>query len=95
MRRDYDDYGKGFDDVYPSGYVWNMPNWRSGGPVRRKGRMIESFENLISMLDYVMSSKKKRHIVGGVLLSVSMLFGGLAITAMTVNTEEDKQDEDE
>lgn len=56
--------------------------------------MIEGFENLISMLDYVMSSKKKRHIVGGVLLSVSMLFGGLAITAMTVKTEEDNQDED-
>lgn len=51
--------------------------------------MIESFENLISMLDYVMSSKKKRHIVGGVLLSVSLLFGGLAITAMTAQTDDD------
>lgn len=54
--------------------------------------MIESFENLISMLDYVMSSKKKRHIVGGVLLSVSFLFGGLAITAMTVQTEDNEKE---
>lgn len=50
--------------------------------------MIESFENLISMLDYVMSSQKKRHIVGGVLLSVSLLFGGLALTAMTIKTDD-------
>lgn len=55
--------------------------------------MIESFGNLISMLDYVMSSNKKRHIVGGVLLSVSMLFGGLAITAMTVKTDDNTDDE--
>lgn len=94
MRRDYDDYSEGFDDVYPGRYVGDMPDWRSSGSVRRKRSMIEGFENLISMLDYVMSSKKKRHIVGGVLLSVSMLFGGLAITAMTVKTEEDNQDED-
>lgn len=94
MRRDYDDYSEGFDNVYTSGYVGYMPGWRNGRFVRRKRSMIEGFENLISMLDYVMSSRKKRHIVGGVLLSVSMLFGGLAITAMTVQTEEEDQDEE-
>lgn len=32
---------------------------------------------------------QKRHITGGILLSVSMLFGGLAITVMTIKNGED------
>lgn len=39
------------------------------------------------MLDYTLDSKRKRHIVGGILLSVSLLFGGLAFTTMTIKTE--------
>lgn len=50
--------------------------------------MDESFENVISMLDYTMNTKRKRHIVGGILLSVSLLFGGLAFTVMTIKSEE-------
>lgn len=53
---------------------------------------MESFEEIISILDFTLDSKRKRHIVGGILLSVSMLFGGLALTAMTLKTE-DKDDE--
>ena len=45
--------------------------------------------NLISMLDYVLDTKRKRHITGGILLSVSLLFGGLAFTVMTIKSEED------
>lgn len=41
------------------------------------------------MLDHALNTKAKRHIAGGVLLSVSLLFGGLAITIMTLKTEED------
>jgi len=52
---------------------------------------MENFEAIISMLDFTLNSKRKRHIAGGILLSVSMLFGGLALTAMTLRTEEDKQ----
>ena len=44
--------------------------------------MTDSFGNFISMLDYVLNTKRKRHITGGVLLSVSLLFGGLALTAI-------------
>jgi hypothetical protein len=40
------------------------------------------------MLDQSLDTKKKRHIAGGVLLSVSLLFGGLAITILTLKTEE-------
>lgn len=44
--------------------------------------------NIIAMLDFVLSSSRKRHITGGILLSVSLLFGGLALTAMTLKNEE-------
>lgn len=43
----------------------------------------------IDAFDYVLDSKRRRHITGGVLLSASMLFSGLAITVMTFKPEED------
>ena len=49
---------------------------------------IDSFEGLISLLDYTINTKRKRHITGGILLSISMLFGGLAFTVMTIKMEE-------
>lgn len=54
---------------------------------------IKSFANLISMMDYVLDTKRKRHITGGLLLSAAMLFGGLAITVMSIKDEEDTYDE--
>lgn len=53
---------------------------------------MDGLEGLISMLDYVLDTKRKRHITGGILLSVSMLFGGLAITVMTIRNEEDSNE---
>ena len=53
---------------------------------------MERLEALLSMLDHALNTKKKRHLAGGVLMSISMLFGGLAITVMTLKTEE-KQNE--
>lgn len=52
---------------------------------------MEGFENLIAVLDFTLDSKRKRHLVGGILLSVSMLFGGLALTAMTLKNEETEE----
>lgn len=49
---------------------------------------MENFEALVAMLDFTLDSRRKRHIVGGILLSVSFLFGGLALTAMTLKEEE-------
>lgn len=40
------------------------------------------------MLDHSLDTKKKRHIVGGILMSISLLFGGLAVTVITLKTEE-------
>lgn len=41
------------------------------------------------MLDQSLDTRKKRHIAGGVLMSISLLFGGLAVTIITLKTEED------
>ncbi|PWM49492.1 MAG: histidine kinase [Clostridiales bacterium] len=42
---------------------------------------------ILMELDGLLDSKRKRHIAGGVLLSVSALFSGLAITVMTIKSE--------
>lgn len=52
--------------------------------------MIQNFDALVQILDYTLNSKRKRHITGGILLSVSLLFGGLALTAMTLRPEEEE-----
>lgn len=48
------------------------------------------------MLEESLNTKTKKHIAGGILMSVSLLFGGLAITVMTLKTElktEEQKDE--
>lgn len=49
---------------------------------------MERFDTLLSMLDQILDTKKKRHLAGGVLMSVSLLFGGLAVTVLTLKSEE-------
>lgn len=48
---------------------------------------MNGLENLLTILDHMLDTERKRHITGGILLSVSMLFGGLALTVMTTNME--------
>lgn len=48
------------------------------------------FEEILSIIDQSLDTKKKHHLVGGVLLSVSLLFGGLAVTVLILKTEEEK-----
>lgn len=50
--------------------------------------LLDRLEGILSILDDSLSTKKKRHIVGGVLMSVALLFGGLSFTVMTLKTEE-------
>lgn len=49
---------------------------------------MDRLEAVLSMLDYSLDTKRKRHITGGVLMSVALLFGGLAFTVMSLKTEE-------
>lgn len=46
-----------------------------------------NIEYMIDLLDGALDTKRKRHITGGILLSVSLLFGGLAFTVMTIKNE--------
>lgn len=48
---------------------------------------MDRLEMLSDMLDNILDTKKKRHIVGGILMSVSLFFGGLAITVVTIKKE--------
>ena len=45
------------------------------------------FELLVDAFDNILDTKKKRHVVGGILMSISLFFGGLAITVVTINKE--------
>ena len=49
---------------------------------------MQRLDALISMLDYTLGTKRKRHIAGGILMSASLLFGALAFTVLTLKTEE-------
>lgn len=52
---------------------------------------MDRFEDFVTGLDYILNSNRKRHITGGILLSVSLLFGGLAITVMTIKKEDEEE----
>ncbi len=54
--------------------------------------MMEIFESIIYSVDNVLDSRRKRHVLGGALLSVSALFGGLAVTVMTIIDEGDNNE---
>lgn len=53
---------------------------------------MDGLEHMIYMIDQLLDTKRKRHITGGILLSISALFGGLAATVMTLNTEKEEND---
>ena len=52
-------------------------------------------EGAVASIDYLMSTKRKRHIMGGLLLSASMLFAGLAFTVVTLKPEEQENDNEQ
>lgn len=45
----------------------------------------------IDGLEYILDSHTKRHLVGGLLLSVSSLFFGLAITIITMKPKKESE----
>lgn len=42
----------------------------------------------MNTLEYLLGTKKKRHIAGGILVSTALLFGGLALTVMSLRAED-------
>jgi len=55
---------------------------------------MDDLESVFLFLDYLTDTKRKRHLVGGVLMSVSLFFGGLAFTMMTIKGEETNEKTD-
>lgn len=43
---------------------------------------------LVTVIEETLSTKRRRHIVSGILSSISLLFGGLAVTVMTLKMED-------
>jgi hypothetical protein len=56
---------------------------------------VENIERILCMIDHSLNTKKKRHIAGGILMSVSLFFGGLAFTVLTIKTDDVKEEIDE
>ena len=51
---------------------------------------MDRIEEILTVLEYSLNTRKKRHIAGGVLLSISLLFGGLAVTIITLKMEDEE-----
>lgn len=49
---------------------------------------MDVLENILYAIDSVLNTKRKRHVTGGIMLSVSLLFGSLAFTVVTIKSEE-------
>ena len=52
-------------------------------------------EGIMVSLEYLLSNRRKRHIMGGALLSASLLFVGLAFTILSLRLEEGENDEEQ
>lgn len=48
---------------------------------------MDLLEMMMEALDRILDTQRKRHIAGGLLLSASALFGGLAVTVLTIKNE--------
>lgn len=49
---------------------------------------MEHFDNFMYIIDSTLETSRKKHLIGGILMSASLLFSGLAITVMTVKKED-------
>ena len=54
---------------------------------------MDRLDYIVTMLERTLGTRNKRHILGGALISVSLLFSGLALTVMTLKTEENNENE--
>lgn len=50
---------------------------------------------IVGMLEKTLGTKTKRHILGGALISVSLLFSGLALTVITLKSEDKEEFDDD
>lgn len=55
---------------------------------------MDILDDFISTADCPAWRRRKRHITGGILLSAALLFGGLAITVVTIQTDEEEYEDE-
>lgn len=48
---------------------------------------MERAKRLLSTIEHLMSTKRKRHIIAGALLSVALFAGGLAATVLSIKSD--------
>ena len=53
---------------------------------------MDKVKGFIITLEHMLNTEKKRHMVGGILLSASIFFGGLALTVMSTKIEENNDE---
>lgn len=53
---------------------------------------MDRIESFMELIDYITSSTKRKHIVGGLLLSISFFFAGIATTMMTMRDKEKEEE---
>lgn len=56
---------------------------------------MDILDGIISTIDAILNTKRKRHIIGGTLLSAALLFGGLAITVVTIRPDKEYEEEED
>ena len=56
---------------------------------------MDQISYFLSGMDYILDSKRKRHLVGGFLLSVSSMFFGIAITIITLSSKKESEELEE
>lgn len=52
---------------------------------------MDKFGKIISVIDQTLNTREKRHVVGGILMSISLLFGGLAITVISLRSDNNRE----
>lgn len=50
---------------------------------------MERIKRFVLTIEHLINTKRKKHIVGGLLLSLSIFLAGLALTVMTTKIEEE------
>ena len=53
---------------------------------------MDRIRGFVNTIEHILNTEKKRHIVGGILMSASIFFGGLALTVMSTKIEENNDE---
>lgn len=54
---------------------------------------LDYIKETVEAIDSILNTGRRRHLVGGTLIGLSLLFGTLALTVMTTKTEQETKEE--